>query len=250
MNRIDESTLKETRLIGAKCLSVEKKIENLIDTIENDSKDIKMFNFFDIKGTVLLHGIAGGGKTSIAKNAMLYALNKYGLEAYLIKPSEIITSGLGESVKNLADELQRFEKLDEGILFIDEIDKFFINRTTQDELSELKRLLIEMMNFIDNLSVDKKKILIGCTNVYRQMDDALKRRFSICEEIGKPSKNEKIEFCRICLHTIGLTDEVDENSISDTFLSEHETMDSIKSYFRNKIIMNQIDSINNEIIVH
>ncbi|MBQ3671560.1 MAG: hypothetical protein II921_08810 [Treponema sp.] len=59
----------------------------------------------------MLHGIAGGGKTSIAKNAMLYALEQYGMESYLIKPSEIIASGLGESVKNLADELKEFEEL-------------------------------------------------------------------------------------------------------------------------------------------
>ena len=58
MNRINESTLNETRLIGTSCCTTEKKIKNLIDSIENNSNNIEMFNFFDIKGTVLLYGIA------------------------------------------------------------------------------------------------------------------------------------------------------------------------------------------------
>lgn len=250
MNRINESTLNETRLIGTSCCTTEKKIKNLIDSIENNSNNIEMFNFFDIKGTVLLYGIAGGGKTSIAKNVMYYALDKYGIESYSINPSEIITSGLGESVKNLSDELKEFDEKEEGILFIDEIDKFFINRTSQDELSELKRLLIEMMSFIDRLSIDKKKILIGCTNIFEQMDSALKRRFAICEEIGKPSEDEKLEFCKICLEKVGLQFKTNQNCIDRKFLQQFETMDSIKSYFRNKIIMNQIKSINNDIVMH
>ncbi len=248
MNRIEEDLIKKTEIVGEKVKKIEKKIDCLIDGIFTESYTDAVYNFFDIKGTVLLHGVPGVGKTSVAYNVMNYALERYGVESYSIFPSEIIVSGLGETVKNLSKELKDFESFKEGILFIDEIDKFCINRTGQEELSELKRLLIEMMSFIDRLSVDKKKVLIGCTNVYSQIDDALKRRFTICEEIDKPTDDEKMDFIRICLKKINLPILENDKKLDKTFLARFETIDSIKSYFRDHLIMNSINSIKNDIL--
>lgn len=243
--RIDENDLHETKLVGKQCEKTVNDIKHLIDLIyENDEKGIN-YNFFDIKGTVLMHGIAGVGKTTIAMNCMSYAINKYGVESYVLDVSDIIVSGLGESVKNMHDKLAEFEELREGILFIDEIDKLLISRNTVGELSEMKRLLIEFMGYVDKLTVEKRKVLIGCTNVYEQMDEALKRRFSINEEIQRPLNEEKNEFFSICLSKAGI--HIPTLSLKRDFLDKFETMDSIKAYFRRNILDKSLDQMRTEI---
>lgn len=244
IERIDESNINRIELIGNSCNDVEFKIKTLIDFMFSGNYNKEMFDFFDIRGTILLHGIPGVGKTSIAKNVMKYVIDKYGVESYIIEPSDIIVSGLGETVKNLSDSLKKFEELEAGILFIDEIDKFCVNRNDEDELSEMKRLLIELMSFIDKLSVSSNKIMICCTNVFEQMDSAIQRRFSICEKIMKPSSAEKKDFFRLCYQKTGSSLNVE---INDSFISTFETMDSIKAYFRKKILTNKLITIENDI---
>ncbi len=243
--RIDESDLHETKLIGKQCEQTVNDINHLIDIVFEKNERRLNYNFFDIKGTVLLHGIAGVGKTTIARNCMSYALNKYGVESYRLDVSDIIVSGLGESVKNMHDTLNEFEELNEGILFIDEIDKVLIDRTVVGELSEMKRLLIEFMGYVDNLTVDKKKMLIGCTNVYEQIDEALKRRFSINEEIHRPLNEEKNDFFSICLLEAGI--HIPALGLKSDFLNRFETMDSIKGYFRKNILDGSLDQMKTEI---
>ena len=238
LQRLEEQELYQTSLIGAECKNVIENIQRLIDIIFGPASlrcGIN-FDFFDVKGTVLLYGVPGVGKTTIAKNCLHYALQQYGVESYTINVSDIIVSGLGETVKNFNDALSEFRELDEGILLVDEIDRFFVNRKELSEISELKRLLIEFMGFIDRLSIDSRKLLIGCTNVYDQIDDALKRRFSISKEIGLPTNQEKLNFIDVCFHNIGK--DVDCSKLGNEFLEQFETMDSIKSYFR-KNILNQ-----------
>ena len=248
--RLKENELSETKLIGSRCKSAEADIKHLIDIIFGDNYSNKRinFDFFDVKGTVLLHGFAGVGKTTIAKNCMYYALDKYGVESYSMNVSDIIVSGLGESVKNLFDALAEFSELKEGILFIDEIDKLFINRESLDELSELKRLLIQFMSYVDCLSTDKKKILIGCTNVYNQIDTALKRRFSINEEILVPTDDEKNVFFTICINEVGM--DLFGIKLCKEYLEKFKTMDSIKALFRKHILNDSLNDLKIELNNH
>ena len=85
------------------------------------------------------------------------ALDKYGIEAYTIDTPEVIVSNLGESTQNIYKELDEFASLNEGILFIDEIDRLCVNRNNKDEVSELKRVLIEIMKFMDEIHYHLKK---------------------------------------------------------------------------------------------
>lgn len=247
LRRFEEQELYEMKLIGVGCEDAAKAIKHLIDIIFEEDKENNNINydFFDVKGTVLLHGIAGGGKTTIARNCMCYALNRYGVESYSVNVPDIIVSGLGESVKNLSDALEEFDTLEEGILFIDEIDKFFVNRESVSEISELKRLLIQFMSYIDRLSVNRKKLLIGCTNIYDQIDTALRRRFSVNEEITIPENNDKNTFFAICMQEIGV--ESDGIKLSETYLGNFKTMDSIKALFRRHILDHTLDELKDEL---
>lgn len=76
LNRISESSLCETMLIGQSCESAAVRIKNLIDIVFSSKESNEQrpnYDFFDIRGTILLHGDSGVGKTTLSKNCMYYA---------------------------------------------------------------------------------------------------------------------------------------------------------------------------------
>lgn len=247
INRISEDELFDTVLIGESCKDSISDIKGLIDIVfGKDNSGNPEFEFFDIKGTVLLYGTAGVGKTTIARNCMNYAIDKYGVDSYTLNVSDIIVSGLGETVSNIAQALDEFEKLRKGILFIDEIDKLFISRESPGEISELKRLLIEFMGYIDNLSVGKEKLLIGCTNVYDQLDKALVRRFAIRENVNNPDNQEKNEFFNICIAKAHINS-LNSIILNNEYLSQFTNMDSIKALFRKHILNGSLKELEGQL---
>ena len=246
---ISEAILQETMLIGQSCEKAAIRIKKLIDIVfsPDDPNQQKLnYGFFDIRGTVLLYGDSGVGKTTLSKNCMSYALDAYSVDSYEIHVADIIVSELGETVRNMSEVLEELRNKKCAILFIDEIDKLFISRETPGELSEMKRLLIEFMGYIDTLSVADKKIIIGCTNVYDSLDVALKRRFAITEEITNPSDSEKNQFFNICVKKSGMNFPCDIR-LNSMYLGKFKNMDSIKSLFRDSILAGDLCGLHNEI---
>jgi len=248
MVKIDESMLNKTDMVGNKANLIIKKICGLIDIIysnENHLQNVDL-DFFNINGSVLLYGIPGVGKTTIVHNCLKYALDQYGIESYTLETSDIIVSDLGQATKNLHDRLEEFQNKKEGILFLDEIDRLCVNRESLSEISELKRMLIELMQFLESLNHSSQKMVIGCTNIINQLDAALRRRFSIQEEITEPTIDEKREFIKLCLEKSGY--KLDNFTFDISILEEYQTMDMIKKDFRDAILENVIDDFKNKFV--
>lgn len=244
MDRYEETSIINTELIGENINSVVNQVKSLIDMIMDDSQSNCIdYDFFDIKGTVLFYGVPGIGKTAASHNIINYALEKYGLDSYYINTSDIIVSGLGESVHNLSGELNDFISKTQGILFLDEIDRLCVNRNRIDEVSELKRMSIELMRFFDSLNHKSHKFVIACTNVYDQLDDALLRRFSLRYEFIKPTFEEKDEFIRLCFKKLGFKDPIQIQSQKKA--NNFNTIDDIKKEFREAILSGKIEKLIN-----
>lgn len=231
LQRIDEKLISTYDLFGNEIHRVEQQIKGLIDIMMSDNPADVDYDFFDLHGTVLLYGIPGIGKTSVMSNCMNYALDQYGADCYELMSSNIVEADLGKATKNLSDALQEFEREEKGILFIDEIDRLCVNRKN-DEISELKRMLIELMQFFDRQKAANKKVILCCTNVFEQIDGALVRRFAICEEIGTPTKEELVEFANVCMEKAKMA-----GRIIDISNSSINTFDDVKKSFRNSLLM-------------
>lgn len=233
LRRIEEEKISSTcELFGSDINDIEKEIKGLIDFTYNTVDNTIDFDFFDIRGTVLLYGSPGLGKTSVMKNCMAYALERYSVDCYELLTTDIVESELGKTTKNLSEALKEFERLDKGILFIDELDRLCVDRMS-DEISELKRMLIELMFYFDNLKIKDKKVLLSCTNVVDQIDKAFLRRFSILEEINKPTVDDLLDFVNICMEKASFSGKI------YSLPSEILTFDDVKRTFRNAILQHK-----------
>lgn len=232
-------------MIGSGSNDTINQIKRMVDLIYGGKKFGKIdLDFFNINGSILLYGIPGIGKTTIAMNGIYYCLKNYGIEAYSFTTSEIIVSNLGEATQNLHNELEKFLDLKEGILFIDEIDRICINRNDRDEISELKRMLIELMTFFDSNLLESRKLVIACTNVIDQLDPALIRRFSIVKKIEIPNMDDKRQYALLCLEKCGIKGRI----VKDDILEKYNTMDQIKRDFREAILKEQLEDFVNSIV--
>ncbi len=139
---------------------------------------------------ILLYGPPGTGKTMIAE-AIANALN---VRYFVITPSQIFGSYVGESEQNVRDVFDEMSVCTDGaVLLIDECESIFARRDGNSNRSALgvaNQLLQEMNGQGDKAS---RRVIIGATNRPELMDEAYLRykRFSLQFYIGMPNNKAK-----------------------------------------------------------
>ena len=215
--------------------NIYNKVEDYINLYQHQGELLK--NGLEISNSLLLYGVPGSGKTSIAK----YISNKTGLPLITARFDAIVSSLLGNISKNIR---KIFEYADEKpcILFLDEFDAIAKARDDQYELGELKRVINSLLQNIDTFS--KSNLLIGATNHPELLDKAIWRRFNTLIEVGLPNQNEVyklIETFSKDSNNDFLNDEKKTNKLIQNL--EGKTPSYIKTLFNNvlaqKIIKNK-----------
>lgn len=158
----------------------------VIEKVQNFVKYIKSSNLLIEKGveftpSLLLYGIPGCGKSELAK----YIASEIGMPLITARLDSLISSYLGSTSKNIR-ELFNYANSRPCILFLDEFDAIAKLRDDQNELGELKRIVVSLLQNIDLL--DKQTILLAATNHDHLLDPAIWRRFTYKIEINKPSE--------------------------------------------------------------
>ncbi|OYU95637.1 MAG: ATPase [Bacteroidetes bacterium B1(2017)] len=159
----------------------ENKISDFVNSVNHKKALIKAG--IKTNNSLLLYGVPGGGKTSIAK----LISQKTQLPLVTARLDAIVSSLLGNTSKNIR---KIFDYADRKpcILFLDEFDAIAKARDDQYELGELKRVINSLLQNIDAFS--ENNILIAATNHPELLDKAIWRRFNTVIEIGKPSEEE------------------------------------------------------------
>ena len=172
---------------------IRQEICNLIKLFyKNKTELFEVCNFFDISGKVLLYGEPGSGKTSLAytiANELLYSEDE--VESYYLPIDKIIVSDLGRTTKNINEaflEIKQVSKEKLVIIILEEVDRFTVNRSDTTEISELKRMFDEILDFLDSIDIETKVFIIGITNIKDSLEDAFIRRFSLVKEIRADEK--------------------------------------------------------------
>ncbi len=145
----------------------------------------------------LFEGDPGTGKTETAKQ-IARILDR---ELYVIDFDALIDSKLGQTSKNLAsvfEELGHLPQPEKVIILFDEIDAIALDRINSNDLREMGRVTSSMLKGLDGLS--DNVVLIATTNLFRQFDKALLRRFDSIVNFSRYSRDELIEVAESILN--------------------------------------------------
>jgi len=157
----------------------DSKIVNQVLDIRNMSGTLSEYGIRYLN-SLLLSGESGCGKTMLGR----YIAYKSGLPFAYVNFSHLISSYLGSTGKNIKEVFDYVSKI-KCVFMLDEVDAIGKERGGVQEVGEMSRIVINLMQAMDTL--ENQSIVIGATNRADIIDAALDRRFSIKHEMCLPT---------------------------------------------------------------
>jgi SpoVK/Ycf46/Vps4 family AAA+-type ATPase len=135
---------------------------------------------------ILLTGPPGTGKTMTA-SVIAKELN---MPLYFVLMDKMVTKFMGETSAKLR---QIFDTISEnqGVYLFDEFDAIGGERSKDNDVGEMRRVLNSFLQFIERDS--SQSIIVAATNNLNLLDQALFRRFDDVMHYSLPTKEEVIE---------------------------------------------------------
>ncbi|VTZ69694.1 cell division cycle ATPase, putative [Plasmodium chabaudi chabaudi] len=167
---------------------MKKQLNKIRELIELPLKYPEIFMSIGISAPkgVLMHGIPGTGKTSIAK-AIANESNAY---CYIINGPEIMSKHIGESEQKLRKIFKKASEKTPCIIFIDEIDSIANKRNKSSNELE-KRVVSQLLTLMDGLKKNNNVLVLAATNRPNSLDPALRRFGRFDREIEIPVPDEQ-----------------------------------------------------------
>ncbi|RYX79566.1 AAA family ATPase [bacterium] len=145
----------------------------------------------------LFEGEPGTGKTETAKQ-IARILER---DLYILDFDTLIDSKMGQTSKNIGavfKEIQNLPQPDQVIILFDEIDAIALDRVNSNDIREMGRATTSILKGLD--SVSDNIILIATTNLYKQFDKAVTRRFDSVINFNRYSKDDLIDVAEAILN--------------------------------------------------
>lgn len=159
--------------------------ERVIDSFLNylKSRDKLLLANVPLNPSLLLWGEPGTGKSKLAT----YLASSLELPLITARADALISSYLGATSKNIRALLD-YAQNEPCVLFLDEFDAIAKARDDKNEIGELKRVVVSLLQNIDSLG---DTILVAATNHIHLLDPAIGRRFHYKLHLGLPAFEER-----------------------------------------------------------
>lgn len=185
-------------------LIISKETKEQLEQVIREFKDSDILATYNLeyKKKILLCGKPGTGKTFSAQ-IMSSVLN---LPLIYIRFDAIISSYLGETAGNLR---KVFDFIEHGtwIVLFDEFDIIGKNRDDNHEHGEIKRVVNNFLQMLDNVKGDS--IIIAATNHQNILDPAIWRRFDDVVYYNLPDEKSRCQLFEIYLKSIKRDKDID-----------------------------------------
>lgn len=153
-------------------LVVSDEIRIRIGRILTEYRQREKLRSFGMKNRskILVEGVPGTGKTLTA-SILATELN---IPLYTVQMDKLITKFMGETSVKLR---QIFDTIadSKAVFLFDEFDAIGADRSLDNEVGEMRRVLNSFLQFLENDNSDS--IIIAATNNHKMLDQALFRRF-------------------------------------------------------------------------
>lgn len=170
------------------------KLEDLIVSDEIYDRIIRILNEYKNRNKlksygmtnrrkILIEGKPGTGKTFTA-SIIAY---ETGLPLYTVQMDKLVSKFMGETSVKLRQIFDCVEN-STGVYFFDEFDAIGADRSLDNEVGEMRRILNSFLQFIEEDS--SESIIIAATNNQKLLDKALFRRFDDVLHYTMPTKKE------------------------------------------------------------
>jgi SpoVK/Ycf46/Vps4 family AAA+-type ATPase len=141
---------------------------------------------------LLLTGPPGTGKTLTAS----IIARELHLPLYVVMIDKIVTKYMGETSMKLRLIFDLIND-NKGVYLFDEFDAIGADRSNENDVGEIRRVLNSFLQFIELDS--SESIIIAATNHAKLLDQALFRRFDDVLHYQYPTPTETIQLLKSCL---------------------------------------------------
>lgn len=144
------------------------KIQRILSEYRNRNKLISYG--LTNRRKILIEGKPGTGKTLTAS----IIASELSLPLYTVQMDKLVTKFMGETSAKLRQVFDSIES-NVGVYLFDEFDAIGADRSLDNEVGEMRRILNSFLQFIEQDG--SESIIIAATNNQRLLDQALFRRF-------------------------------------------------------------------------
>lgn len=178
---------------------LKRDLRKKIDTIILETKNASYLTRKGIRRTsrVLFVGPPGCGKSFTAQAIA----NELRMKLYVVRFDAVIGAYLGQTAIHLR-EIFRFVATTPCVLLLDEIDALGRQRGNPSDVGELDRIVIALMQELEFL--DTPGLVIATSNLPKNLDQALWRRFDVSLQFPRPNRKEMLAYAKKLMSRFGL----------------------------------------------
>ncbi|QCF27162.1 AAA family ATPase [Hydrocarboniclastica marina] len=143
---------------------------------------------------ILLAGPPGTGKTMSAR----ILAHELKLPLYTVQVDRLVTKFMGETSAKLRQIFDVMEQR-QGVYFFDEFDAIGGDRSMDNDVGEMRRVLNALLQFIEQDKSDS--VIVAATNNPKLLDPALFRRFDDVLYYALPGEAEKKQLIELVMGT-------------------------------------------------